>query len=108
MVRLVRAGRALRAVAKDFGVDVSTVHLWVRRSFGERLDRFSFADRKRGRAWNRVSPKVEQRILRMRTDLHEHSVLGEYGANAIKRGLHEKHARIVVSRATINRVLQRH
>lgn len=107
MVRLVRAGCALRAVAKEFGVDVSTVHLWVTRSAGERLDRFSFADRKHGRAWNRVSLKVEQRILRTRAELRERSVLGEYGANAIKRGLHEKHARIAVSRATINRVLRR-
>src|SRR5262245_10650979 len=108
MVRLVRAGGALRAVAKEFGVDVSTVHFWVTHSAGERLDRFSFADRKRGRAWNRVGPKIEQRILRTRTDLREHRVLGEYGANAIKRVLHEKHARAEVSRATINRVLRRH
>ena len=79
MVERVRAGKALRAVAGEFGVDVSTVHLWVNRSAGERLDRFSFADRKRGRAWNRASPKVEQRILRTRIDLHERSVLGEFG-----------------------------
>lgn len=108
MVQRVRAGDALRAVAKEFGVDVSTVHLWAKRSAGERLDRFSFSDRKRGRAWNRVSPKVEQRILRTRTDLREHSVLGEYGANAIKRVLHDEHARTEVSRATINRVLRRY
>lgn len=108
MVERVRAGRTLRAVAEEFGVDVSTVHLWVTRSAGERLDRVSFADRKRGRAWNRVRPKVEQRILRTRIDLRERSVLGEFGANAIRRVLHEKHAPSEVSRATINRVLRRH
>jgi len=97
----------MRAVAKQFGVDVSTVSLWVTRSAGQRLDRCLFADRKPGRAWNRVQPSVEQRILQTRAQLREHSVLGEYGADAIGRALHEKLAAGLVSRATINRVLRR-
>jgi hypothetical protein len=51
---------------------------------------------------------VEQRILQTRTRLREHSVLGEYGADAIERALQEEAAGTLVSRATINRVLKRH
>jgi len=108
MVRRVRAGYGLRAVARQFGVDVSTVSLWVARSAGQRLDRVSFADHKRGRAWNRMQPPVEQGILQTRAQLREHSVLGEYGADAIERALQEVPPRVLVSRATINRVLKRH
>jgi len=108
MVRRVRAGQALRAVARDFGVDVSTVSLWVVRSAGQRLDRFSFADHKPGRAWNRVGHSVEHRILQTRTHLRERSVLGEFGADAIDRALRQRHAGLEVSRSTINRVLKRH
>lgn len=108
MVRRVRAGAGLRAVAREFGVDVSTVSLWVNRSAGQRLDRCSFTDRKPGRAWNRVEPAEEQRILQTRAHLREHSVLGEYGADAIGRALREERPGGWVSRATINRVLRRH
>jgi transposase len=108
MVRRVRAGYGLRAVARQFGVDVSTVSLWVARSAGQRLDRVSFADHKRGRAWNRMQTPVEQDILQTRAQLREHSVLGEYGADAIERALQEEPLRVLVSRATINRVLKRH
>ena len=77
----------MREVARQFKVDVSTVSLWVKRSAGERLDRFSFADSKPGRAWNRTGEPLEQRILQTRAWLREHSVLGEYGADAIEREL---------------------
>lgn len=106
MVRQVRAGRALRVVARDFGVDVSTVSFWVNRSAGQRLDRVLFADHKRGRAWNRTPAALEQHILHTRAHLREHSALGEYGADAIERALQEHSA--AVSRATISRVLKRH
>ena len=108
MVQRIRAGYGLRAVARQFGVNVSTVSLWVARSAGQRLDRFPFADHKRGRAWNRTQALVEQRILQTRAQLREHSVLGEYGADAIERALHEQRPAARVSRATINRVLRRH
>lgn len=108
MVRRVRAGQALRAVARELGVGVSTVALWVARSAGQRLDRFSFVDHKRGRAWNRTDAVLEQHILQTRVQLREHSVLGEYGADAIERVLQEQAPTAVVSRATINRVLKRH
>lgn len=108
MVRRIRAGYGLRAVARQFGVNVSTVSLWVARSAGERLDRIAFADHKPGRAWNRTQPLIEQRILQTRAQLREHSVLGEYGADAIGRALHEQRPAVRASRATINRVLRRH
>lgn len=95
----------MREIARQFRVDVGTVSLWVKRSAGERLDRFSFADSKPGRAWNRTGQPLEQRILQTRAWLREHSVLGEYGADAIERELGEQ---LPVSRATINRVLRRH
>lgn len=97
---------ALRAVAREFGVDVSTVSFWVNRSAGHRLDRFSFADHMRGRAWNRTEAALERHILQTRSHLREHSVLGEYGADAIGRALQEHGS--AVSRTTINRVLKRH
>ena len=97
---------ALRAVARRFGVDVSTVSFWVNRSAGRRLDRVSFADQKRGRAWNRTETAMEQHILQTRVHLRDRSALGEYGADAIERALQEHGS--TVSRATINRVLKRH
>jgi len=48
---------------------------------------------------------LEQRILQTRAWLREHSVLGEYGADAIERELGEQ---LPLSRATINRVLKRY
>jgi hypothetical protein len=82
------------------------VSFWVERSAGQRLDRFSFADHKRGRAWNRTEAALERNILQTRAGLREHSPLGEYGADAIERALREHGS--AVSRATINRVLKRH
>jgi len=108
MVRRVRAGEALRSVARAFKVSVSTVSLWVSRSQGQRLDRFSFADGKPGRAWNRANASMERRIVRTRAQLQTHSVLGEYGADAIGRTLRgEKVQKTWPSRSTINRVLRR-
>jgi transposase len=105
MVSAVRAGKSMHTVAEKFGVSVSTVSFWVERSAGERLDRFSFAGTKPGRAWNRTAGPLEQRIVQTRAWLREHSVLGEYGADAIERELGEQP---LVSRATINRVLKRY
>jgi hypothetical protein len=64
-----------------------TVTHWVAHARGQRLDRVSFANRKPGRAWNRLPGKLEQRILCVRTALREKSVLGEYGPDAIRLAL---------------------
>ena len=105
MVQSVRAGRSLRSVAAAFGVSVGTVFAWVERAHGKRIDRFVFANRKPGRAWNRTAVKLEQRIVGVRSRLREKSVLGEFGADAIGLALRQD-PRIeqIPARATINRV----
>lgn len=110
MVRLARSRRSLRSVAKEFGVSVSTVSLWVARCAGQRLDRCSFADGKPGRAWNRTNTRVERRIVRLRQSLREDSVLGEYGAKAIGNALcaEPRSEGPPPARATIHRILGRY
>jgi hypothetical protein len=107
MVRAVRAGRALREVAREFRCSVSTVSLWVNRTIDQRLDRGAFWSRKPGRAWNRTAACLEQRIVALRRSLRHESVLGEYGALAIQTALTAERARVKPSLATINRVLSR-
>ena len=112
MVEAARAGQSLRQVARTFRVSVSTVSYWIEQTRGDRVDRARFASRKPGRAWNRTPAPTEQRILRTRRQLRERSVLGEYGADAIGMAL-ERNAsaavvKLVPTRATIYRVLERH
>jgi len=115
MVEAVRAGHSLRYVANTFRVSVSTVVYWIEQADGKRIDRVRFANRKPGRAWNRTPARIEQRILRVRRELRERSVLGEYGADAIGITLQQR-ATVpsptavtqVPARATIYRVLERH
>ena len=108
MVRAVRNGEAMRAVARRFAVSVGTVSSWVEHARGQALARVDFADRKPGRAWNRTPASKEAQILRTRSDLRQHSVLGEFGGNAIASALatDEPHP-LLISRATIYRVLER-
>jgi hypothetical protein len=106
MVRLVRSGKSMRAVASQFHVDVSSVSVWVQRAAGRRLDRVDFADHKPGRAWNRTAFAMEQRIATLRGELRE-SVLGEHGARAIRAVLVTESPGAVPSVASINRVLSR-
>ena len=96
----------MHAVAARFRTSVCTVSRWVERAAGHRLDRVDFSDRKPGRAWNRTAAQVEQRIVQLRRSLREESVLGEYGARAIRAVLKAEMAE-VSSEATINRVLSR-
>jgi len=83
MVDLVRQGRSMHAVARQFHVSYSTVWFWVERACGKRLDPAVLANRKPGRAWNRTPAAVEQRIVALRKTLREDSILGEHGARAI-------------------------
>jgi len=108
MVCAVRAGQSLRDVAAAFGVSVGTVFAWVERARGKRIDRVRFTNSKPGRAWNRTPSDLEQRILRVRTALREHSVLGEYGPDAIGLALQENGSLQIPARVTIYRVLARH
>ena len=115
MVEAVRAGQSLRQAAKTFRVSVSTVVYWVAQAGNDRIDRVRFASRKSGRASNRTSARIEQRILRTRRALRDHSVLGEYGADAISLALQQRalapspaSVAQVPARATIYRILERH
>ncbi len=107
MVRLVRTGKSMHAVAAKFHVDPTTVSFWVARADGLRLDRVDFSDRKSGRAWNRLTPVIEQQIVELRRSLREDSVLGEYGASAIERVLKAAMGSSAPALATINRTLAR-
>ncbi len=108
MVRAVRDGEAMRAVARRFAVSVGTVSHWVEHARGQSLARVDFTDRKPGRAWNRTPASREAQILQTRADLRKDSVLGEYGADAIAQTLATvKRHPVVISRATIYRVLER-
>jgi len=107
MVRLVRSGKSMHAIADRIGVSQSTVSFWVARAEGHRLDRVDFSDRKPGRAWNRIATDIEQRIAELRRRLRDESVLGEYGAQAIQHALEAEISSGVLSIATINRVLSR-
>jgi transposase len=106
MVRLVRSGQSMHAVAARLHVDASTVSFWVARAQDHRLDHVDFSDHRPGRAWNRTGSAVEQRIVELRRGLREDSVLGEYGARAIRAALRTE-MRNAPSEATINRVLSR-
>lgn len=98
----------MRSVAMEHGVSVGQVHYWVTRAAGKRLDRADFSDRAPGRdsAWNRIEPRIEQRIVQLRSALSS-SILGEYGAGAIREALHAQGIAPLPSLATINRVLER-
>jgi len=93
----------------QFRVSLGAVTYWVGRARGQRMDRVSFTNSKPGRAWNRTPADLEQRILKVRTALREHSVLGEYGPDAIGLALQDKGSvQQVPARVTIYRVLARH
>jgi hypothetical protein len=96
---------SLRATADEVGVGKSTVERWVARARGQRLDRVDVSDQKPGRAWNRMTPAVEERIVELRIELRK-SVLGEYGARAIYEALQGELKR-PPSQAAINRALAR-
>jgi hypothetical protein len=50
---------------------------WIERACGKRLDRVPFSDGKR--TWNRTAADLERRIVIIRGELREKSVVGEYG-----------------------------
>lgn len=106
MVKAVRTGMSIRQAALKFGFSKSVVAFWMERTRGQRLDRAHLTNRKRGGAWNRTAFDVEQRIAGLRIALRE-SVLGEYGAKAIKVALHAEMRKGEPSEATINRALSR-
>ena len=108
MVSAVRHGASIRAVARQFHVDHTTVMRWVHRTEGGRLDRADLADGSScPHTTQRTSPKREALILEVRRALANDSDLGEYGAEAIHRELRKRRARGGPSPRTIGRVLER-
>ena len=79
MVSAVRHGLSLRSAAKQFGVSLRTVQVWVRRAMGQRLDRIDWSDQARGgrREACSTSPQTEDLIVRLRKQLKESSALGD-------------------------------
>ena len=90
IVRAVRRGRALRQVARRFRVGLATVHRWVRRAGRGRLDRVQWTNRPPIAHSTRRTPRtLEERVLSLRQQL-KRSDLGQFGAVAIHRALHQE------------------
>ena len=108
MVEAVRGGESQRRVAKAFGVSVATVQHWLRRAGGRRLERVDWRTAtSTPRRTTRTSREVEDRVLAVRHELRESSVLGEFGAEAIRGELERRGIDKVPSVRTIGRILRR-
>ena len=111
IVEAVRAGVSQRATARAFGVGLGTVQRWVARAATSRLDRVDWADRSsRPHRTTRSGPELERLVLDVRLELRERSILGEYGARAIRDALAERRDLPwpVPAVRTIGRILSRH
>jgi putative transposase len=107
MVAAVRSGQSLRAVARQFGVGVATVAMWVKRTKGQRLDRVDWSDRPSApQTTRRTRGSVEDLVLRLRREL-AHGDLGAVGAAAIREALKGRAISPIPSVRTINRILAR-
>jgi hypothetical protein len=96
-------------VARQYGVTVRTVQKWLARvGAGQRPDQVDWHDRRqRGHvAPNRTPAAVETKVLILRAELEARSLLGEYGAQAIRRALTTGGA-AAPSLRTIGRILAR-
>jgi hypothetical protein len=92
-------------------VGLGTVQRWVARAADTRLDRVDWSDRPdTPHRTTRTAPAVEDAVLRLRWELREASILGEYGARSIRAALLERAdlAEPVPSLRTIGRILERH
>lgn len=112
MVAAVRKGRALRAVAAEFGVSLHTVQRWVAHAGTQRLDRVDWSGARGGRREGQAtSPGIEELVVKLRTDLRDNSDLGEFGAAAIHRELIKRRKSLgldqIPSIRTIGRILER-
>jgi hypothetical protein len=108
MVAAVRRGLSQRQVAQRFAVALCTVQRWLARAKGQRLDRVVWQGlSKRPKKTRRTSRATERRVLAARRFLRDRSILGEYGALAIRRHLEAQGANAPPSIRTIGRILQR-
>ena len=98
-------------MARTYGVGLATVQRWLARAADNRLDRVDWSDRPdTPHRTTRTDTAVEDLVLRLRWELREASVLGEYGARAIRATLLEQGdlPGPVPSLRTIGRILERH
>lgn len=108
MVAAVRRRISPRVVAMRFGVVLCTVQRWCRRAAGQRLDRVDWSDRSSApHRTRRTAAASEQQVLTIRRWLKDRSVLGEYGAAAIRREMETRRIAPCPSTATISRILCR-
>jgi transposase len=109
MIAAIRRGDSVRMVARRYGVGLATVHRWVQRAAGQRLDRVDLSNQPRGcrRAVNRTEASMEELVLAVRSELQVHSDLGAWGAEAIHRELGHREVAGVPSVRTIGRILAR-
>lgn len=96
-------------MARQFGVALATVQLWVNRANGKSLEQINWED---GSHTPHSHPKQtsaqrEQVILDARIFLGKSSDLGEFGAKAIRTHLLSLNYLAVPSTATINRILEK-
>jgi len=99
----------MRAVARQVRTSLDTVQRWVRRAGDQRLDRVEWSDRPPvAHTIRRTSSPMEDLIMTIRRELRDTSDLGEYGAVAIARTLHERGYTDIPCVRSINRILHRH
>ena len=98
----------MRQVARDAGVSLSTVQLWVGRAPHRPLDDVDWADRSsRPHHTRRIPRVVEDRVLQMRQARKATSDLGEFGAVAIRTELLAQGEPGVPAVRTLGRILER-
>jgi hypothetical protein len=84
------------------------VQRWVERSLGKRLDRVDWENRpSRPRRTHRTARAIEDHVLKVRRHLREESILGEFGARAIREELERRGVHPCPSVRTIGRILER-
>jgi putative transposase len=91
-------------------VSLATVQLWLERAEDRPLDAVDWSDRPPiARRVQRTAAALEELVLTVRRQLREESVLGEYGAVAIRRALLDAadRAEPTPSIRTIGRILER-
>lgn len=111
MVAAVRGGASQRSVARRSGVGLPTVQRWLARAGDQDLDAVDWIDHSSAprQQAGRIARELEDRILDVRRQLREESILGEYGAVAIRRALVEADdpGHRPPSLRTIGRILER-
>ena len=107
LVRAIRRGRSFRQVARRFRVGLATVHRWVRRAGRRRLDRVEWTNQPPIAHSTRRTPRtLEERVLSLRQQL-KRSDLGQFGAVAIHRALHQEGLDPLPCVRTLGRILER-